>query len=154
MIQPSLIIAAGLYTNRFNGLRTAFNKTEAPSSDFAPLIGFSVGVLGLVAMILFVRRMYRGKTDKPTARRPSRLLSLSLKQMGISFADRVLMRIIANKIGLKHPTIMLMSPDLLERHAGGFLDEIGERNPLRDYARTRLGEIAKQAFAEPAPPQP
>ncbi|MFH1416676.1 MAG: hypothetical protein ABII12_00095 [Planctomycetota bacterium] len=149
MIQPFLIVAAGLYSNRFNGLRTAFNKTESNSSDLAPLLGFIAGVLGLVAMILVVRRICRGKTDKPTARRPSKLFTVSLKQMGVSFSDRILMRIIASKTGLKHPTLMLLSPELLERHAGGFVDEIGERNPLREYARTRLDGIASKAFATP-----
>ncbi len=155
MIDLTQLLAQGVYHDRLRGMRGAFNPGRPEPMDMTPLFVFLAAILATIVTILLVRRFRLRKSGAVASNRPMRFFSRVLKQLGIGLADRVLMRTVARSSGLQQPTVLLFSPELLNRHANPWLESV-TIIAIRDYAKTRIAFIAAKLFppAESAEAQP
>ncbi len=65
--------------------------------------------------------------------------------------DRLLLRHIAARMGLRQPTIMLFSEELFERYTHEWLEAV-PFDALRNKAEARLRHVATLAFGESSGP--
>ncbi len=133
------------YAERVRGLRSAFQPIEAEPPDVQKILNFCMIGLAALAALLISRGIWQRRSGKNAARNPMWLFSHVLKQLGIGYSDRFLLKSAARSTSLKQPTLMLFSPALLERYAGLWADSIPVR-PVRERVRTRLIAIAEKAF--------
>lgn len=150
MTSAALILAQSTYQNRFNGLRNAFVPDQSGSTDLFWIFVFFGAIITPIIVIAIVRKM-KSPGGSLTARRPMRLFSRSMREMGVRFADRLLMRHIASRSRLRQPTVMLFSEELFERFTHKWLETL-PLDVLREKAEARLGHVAMQAFGETSRP--
>jgi hypothetical protein len=154
MTYPHAILAQVDYTMRLQGLKNAFHPNENEPPDLISFFGFAVAVIATVGTFMLVRAIWRRKSGVGVSSRPFRLFTLALKKLGVRLPDRILLRLAARQCGLRHPVLILFSPELLERYAGEWADSIALR-PLQAYARRRVDALTGVAFtAEPATDAP
>ncbi len=145
MIQLLPILAQVDYATRVRGLRGAFQPNRAEPPELGNILIF-LGLLVTAAIAYLIgRRIWRRKTGKLPSQRPAKLFSGALKKLGARLPDRILLRMAARNSHLPHPTLMLFSPELLERYAGRWADSIAVK-PLREYTRKRFNALAERAF--------
>ncbi len=148
------ILAQVDYTLRMKGLKSAFHPNENEPPDLMSFFGFVAVVIAIIATFLVARAIWRRKSGVGGPSRPFRLFTHALKKLGVRLPDRILLRMAARQCGLRHPVIILFSPELLERHAGDWADSISLK-PLQAHARRRVDALAEVAFTtEPAADAP
>ncbi len=153
-VQLGLLTAALLGQDasqeRWEGVQNAFrNSLDRGQGEYSALVtaGYFIAGLFAVSLIayLLVRRTQRSEGER-TARPPLRFFGTLLAQLGVSWPDRFLLRLVARNAGLPNPSVMLLSPDILERHAGEWVDGLGVPF-VRSYLRNRLDQLRLKAFS-------
>ncbi len=148
------ILAQVDYTMRMKGLKSAFQPNENEPPDLTSFLGFVAAVIALITAFMLARAIWRRKSGSGGSSRPFRLFTHTLKKLGVRLPDRILLRMAARQCGLRHPVLILFSPELLERYAGEWADSISLK-PLQAHARRRVDALAEVAFAtEPAAEAP
>ncbi len=147
MIQLAAIFAQADYAKRLRGLSGAFQSNEGGPSELRQILGFFAMVAAIIVGMLLARAIWRRRGDKCVGQKPAKLFAYILKQLGIRLPDRVLLRCAARNCDLKHPAMMLMSPQLLERSAGRWADSITVK-PVREHVRRRIAALADKAFPQ------
>ncbi len=145
MNQFVAILAQVDYSMRLKGLSRGFQATKGEPPEINKILVFFAMVLAMVAAVVIVRAIWRRKTNKRNAQKPTRLFSHVLKHLGVRLRDRILLRIAARNCDLEQPTVMLFSPELLEQYAGRWADAIVVK-PLREHARKRVDALARRVF--------
>ena len=139
------ILAQVDYSMRLKGLSRGFQPTKGEPPEVNKILVFLATVLAMVAAVVIVRAIWRRKTNKRSAQKPTKLFSHVLKHLGVRLPDRILLRIAARNYALEQPALMLFSPELLERYAGRWADAIVVK-PLRVHARKRVDALARKVF--------
>ncbi|HVP09890.1 MAG TPA: hypothetical protein VMV94_01740 [Phycisphaerae bacterium] len=129
----------------FENLQSAMHPNQVGPPAVMLVLGFVAGIIALLLVLAIIKSRRQTQDSVSRTSRPMRLFSKALKNMGISFPDRVLMRIVARRARVAQPAIMLFSPDLLERYSAVWIDSLGFR-PLRARIRARLKAVAAKAF--------
>jgi hypothetical protein len=70
-----------------------------------------------------------------------------LKELGVGWLDRTLLRLAARRSELPQPTVMLFTPELWQKYAGGWAKSIGIP-PIRSYVLNRVRAVTQKAFPE------
>ncbi|HKQ48230.1 MAG TPA: hypothetical protein VJZ71_09195 [Phycisphaerae bacterium] len=99
-----------------------------------------------VLMLLIAWRTHRNAGQSPHVS-PARFFAKALREIGLSFVDRALLRWIARRRALDQPIVLLFSPALLDQQASSCIDRLSAA-PLRRYARQRLDVVMGQVFVE------
>jgi hypothetical protein len=77
--------------------------------------GVLAGFVGLIAALVIVHwRQQRKERIKPIVEDPDLLFDTLLAQLGLEDDDKQLLRQMASQARLKHPTVCLLSPGLLD----------------------------------------
>lgn len=124
------------------------STADQKQRDLATVLLFAAA---LILLLLLISRIHNRVVTPQTPGRPWRVFRCLLKQHGLCLSDRLLLCAIACSRQIKHPTVLLLSPDLFTRHARQWLAESG-LVPLWPGAQERLTRIAQQVFGEPAGP--
>jgi hypothetical protein len=150
MTPSALILAQGTAPRR--GLQSLFENVQSamhPSQVGPPVVllvlGFVAGIIALLLVLAIIKSRRQAQDVTSRSCRPMRLFNRALKGMGVSLPDRILMRVIARKSRVAQPAILLFSPALLQRHAGGWIDSLSFP-PLRERVRSRVRAVAAKAF--------
>lgn len=136
------------HSNPAHRLREAFRNYRAnpEESPFASLQSLLV-VMGIVLLVLFAAtRIIRQKSRPVAARNPRRLFSTLLQQLGATYTDRLLMHQAAHHAQLAQPAMMLLSPELFQRYAINWADQL-RIGFFRQRVHARFEAIAARAFA-------
>lgn len=147
MILLTTILAQGRLSRRLQGLESAFKPSETETTDWGTPLLLVAAIIGIVLVMLVSQRIRRRQAGELFANQPYRLFSHVLKELGVGFGDRLLMRRAARKCGLRQPAVMLFNPDLMERTIGRWADTISV-SPLRTHVRQRLEAVIALAFAK------
>jgi hypothetical protein len=128
-----------------NAFRNALPRERGEPSVWAAA-GMFVAILLAVILVLYViaRLLQPGSGDNGT-RSPMRFFVYALKQLGIGWTDRLLLRMAARQSGLAQPTVLLFTPELWRRHAGQWAESLAFA-PLRLMARERFRALAEKVF--------
>jgi hypothetical protein len=149
MTLPVVIIAQATSVDRFqsflDGLQTAMHPNEVGPPAIMMTLAFVTAVVAVILLLALLHQRRQRAEASPLAGRPMRLFSQALKHLDVSLADRLLMRFVARKSQLPHPTVMLLSPALLERYTATCVDAL-PLSTLRRHLRTRLKTVAAKAF--------
>jgi hypothetical protein len=73
-----------------------------------------------------------------------------MKQIGLPFADRLLLRQIARHAQLDNPTLMLLSPQLMARYAHRWAHLITAER-LKKAGLSKTDAICRRLFGQPLP---
>lgn len=134
----------------WEGVQKAFRNTlptEQGELSMWAAAGWFVAVLLVVVLALYaVARLAQWGRKEDERRSPLRLFGYVLKQLGVGWRDRLLMRMAARQIGLPHPAVMLFTPELWQKYAGRWADQVSFP-PLRAHARDRARAVMEKAFA-------
>lgn len=76
---------------------------------------------------------------------PRRLFQHAARSVGISRLDRFLLLRAAGAGRLEHPTVMLITPELFETHAGEWADQFPIKT-IRRYLRGRVNLVKSSLF--------
>ena len=82
---------------------------------------------------------------------PRRLFQQAAKSVGISRLNRFLLLRAAYASRLEHPTVMLITPQLMETHAGEWADHFPIAS-LRRFLRSRVNQVAATLFGPAGAP--
>ena len=105
-----------------------------------------------IALVYFLRRMRTGMRQSSSIQ-ATRLFTHCLHRLGLRLTDRVLLRLAARRCALRQPTVMLFSPELLERHAGKWAAELPIVS-LRPWAMLRIQALTTALFGNAPARQP
>ncbi len=97
-----------------------------------------------IAFVYFLRHMRTGMRRSPSIQ-ATRLFTHCLRRLDLRLTDRVLLRLAARRCALRQPTVMLFSPELLERHAGEWAAELPIVS-LRPWATRRIQALTTVLF--------
>lgn len=139
------ILAQAKFSRRMKGLEAAFKQANTEKPDQSIIFILIAVILAVVVALLVARRLRRRKTGEMFANRPYKLFTWSLKRLGIGWLDRVLLRHAARQCGLRQPTVMLFSEELLQRTVGQWIDRINF-TPFRNHARSRYEVLQDKIF--------
>ncbi|GJQ27180.1 MAG: hypothetical protein HBSAPP02_22120 [Phycisphaerae bacterium] len=145
------LLAQRAYPERTLRIQEAFRSYHADPKDSAfSSVGNLLLILGIILAVLVVAaRIVRQNNQPVAARKPRRFFSYMLKQLGATYTDRLLMHQAAHHAQLAQPAMMLLSPELFQRYALNWADQLRLRF-FRQRVRARFETIAARAFA-PAP---
>ncbi|MFQ5429327.1 MAG: hypothetical protein ACE5E1_03360 [Phycisphaerae bacterium] len=149
MISPAVFLAQSPYETRLRGLRGAFDNRQNDPVDVQMIVVY-LAVLGalILALVLYQRLRIR-REDKRTPRHPMKLFNRVLRELGVGFVDRLLMRSLARSLPMEQPTTVLFNRSLFDQYRDRWLKSIG-LVPLQAHAQRRLFAVAEKAF----PPEP
>ena len=110
---------------------------------------FLVIVLGSIALAVVVETVRRLQPMKGRAvgLPPRRLFQQAAKSLGIGRVNRFLLLRAAYAGRLEHPTVMFITPQLMERHAGEWADQFPIAS-LRRFLRARVNQVATALFGK------
>lgn len=118
----------------------------ARPSHMGTLLLIVLGGVLLAVIVETVRRLgpLRGRVLGMPSRR---LFQQTARSVGIGRLDRFLLLRAACASRLEHPTVMLMTPQLMEAHAGEWADQFPITS-LRRFLRARVNQVAAGLFGE------
>lgn len=151
MIQFFPILAQTQYRNRLKGLRSAFNKTEAETTDIQSIVIFFAILAAVIIVVSVAHRLRQSRGGRAASGHPGRLFNQVMKKLGVAFVDRLMMRFMVGRCDLEQPTVLFFNRKLLDRQAGQWVDSISVK-PLQDYCRARLAAVTELAFGADDPP--
>lgn len=144
----SLVLAQGDQTAPWEGVRGAFQHT-LPRADgqvsgvYAAFV--FIGTLLAVILLLFLAmRIFQRERAAQAMRLPHRFMAHALGEMGVGWTDRFWLLRAARHSALAQPAIMLLSPELFEKYAGGYCH--GLHPACRKYLQRRLAAVSAIAF--------
>ncbi len=129
----------------FDGLHTALRPNTVGPPAIMLILGFVAGIVALLLVLAVLKTRRAANPSDSADGRPMRLFSQAMRRLGIGWPDRLLMRVIVRRARLPHPTVLLLSPPMLERHAVRWADSLSI-TPLRNHVRGRLKAISQKAF--------
>lgn len=129
----------------FQSLQSALHPDRLGSPGVLLTVGFVGGIIALLLGLAFLRSRRQEAIATPSAGRPTRLLARTLREMGVGLHDRLLMRVIAAKVRLRQPAVMLFSPVLFDQHTLPWANNLKVAF-LRRLVRARLKIVAAKAF--------
>ncbi|QDV91709.1 hypothetical protein RAS2_28130 [Phycisphaerae bacterium RAS2] len=149
-LQASLL-AQRAYPERTLRLQEAFRGYRAaPQDSVFSSVGNLLLILGIVlAVLIVVAKIVRRNSRPVAARNPRRFFSTTLKRLGATYTDRLLMHQAAHQAQLAQPAMMLLSPELFQRYALDWADQL-RLGFFRRRVRARFQAIADRAFAAAA----
>jgi hypothetical protein len=129
----------------FENLQSAMHPSQVGPSWILTVLGLVAGLVCVLLILAIIKSRKQAQDGSIRSCRPRRLFNQALKSLGIGLPDRIMMRMIARKARIPQPTVMLLSPALLQRHAATWLNSI-TIPMLRRRARARLRTVAARAF--------
>jgi hypothetical protein len=129
----------------FDGLHTALRPDSVGPPAIMLVLGFVGGIVALLLIMAIVKSRRADAALTTSHGHPMKLFSQALRQLGINWRDRMLMRAVARRARLPHPTVLLLNPPLLQRHATRWTESVSV-GPLRDHFRGRLDGVTKRVF--------
>lgn len=149
MIPLSAILAQTRLTQRLKSLEDAFKQANTAPPDWGTIAVLITVLAAVIFALVLTRRIRQRQSGELFAKRPYKLFAYALRELGVRYSDRVLARMAARSCGLRQPTVMLFSPDLMESTIGHWANSLA-LGPLRRHARERFNVIAAKAFPQPA----
>ena len=104
-----------------------------------------LGGLALLAVVISVMKNLRPVRTRVLAAPPRRLFQQAAKSLGIGALNRFLLLRAAYASRLEHPTVMLITPELMESHAGEWADHFPITS-LRRFLRSRVNQVSAALF--------
>lgn len=142
-----LLLLADTGSDSARKLQDAFrNQRPGEVSPFETTAQFLIVLVLVMAALFIVIKLTQRRSMPAAARNPRRFFSQMLKKLGAGWLDRIILHRVARHAGIAHPAMMLISPELLEKHAGSWADRISVPF-IRDSIRQRITRIANRAFA-------
>jgi len=135
---------------------TPAERLEAISKGFSPdaastgktLLGLALLLLGIAGVFLLALALHRRiSRQRLPHRRPYRLLWDLTGHLGLPLRHRLLLLLIARKVGLHNPTVMVLSPALFELYTAEWLSRSLVPTLMLD-PRTTLSAISARLFAD------
>ena len=137
-------IAAPL--ERVHGIRDRFAAGGSTTDVMQVLVLLAVGLLLLyLATVLWQHRRRRQINN------PRRLFCEVLRQLPLSVTQRDLLRRISRELGLDHPAVLVLSPQVFRSHANRWMSASRSVNQV---TRQRLDELAQALFPRTDAPTP
>ncbi len=142
------LLAQRAYPERTLRLQEAFRGyREAPQDSVFSSVGNLLLILGIVlAALILVAKIIKRNSRPVAARNPRRFFSSMLRRLGASYTDRLLMHQAAHHAQLAQPAMLLLSPELFQRYALDWADQL-RFGFFRRRVRARFEAIADRAFA-------
>ena len=110
-----------------------------------------LAILGaLLLVLLLIANASASRSGRPTGGNANRLFRDLLGALSLPFSDKLLLRRVARRLGLANPTVMLLSPTLLGRHAYRWADLTGGE-PSRRAGLARLDALCRRLFDQSLP---
>lgn len=133
-----------------------YMRWEATEGRGTPLqifeqLAWVAGAILLLLGLLYVCGLLQSRRAEPVARQPYRLFRRTMAASGLGLVDRMLLRMIVRANALPHPTILLLSPQLLEECGRVWAGRV-RLPPVRSAAWQRLSEIARNLYGQPLAP--
>lgn len=147
MTQLLNILAQQPVLDRLEGLRHGFNTKQTIGADFRGFLWFAVGVALVLLILIFWNQWRQRRALNAVGTHPMRLFARGLKVLGIGIVDRLVLEVVARRCGVPHPAAMLVSPTLLESHAGQWADGLTPTAVSR-FVRSRVDVLRDAAFAD------
>lgn len=150
MTPPAQILAQRPHSSQlqgfFDGLHTALRPDTVGPPAIMLVLGFVAGVVVLLLVMAMIKSRRDAGAQDSQHGHPMKLFCQALRSLGVSWSDRLLMRMIVRKARLQHPAMLLFSPPLLERHAARWTDSLSIA-AFRNHARGRLKIVAEKVFS-------
>lgn len=128
-----------------NAFRNALPRERGEPSVWTTAGTFVAVLLAVIFTLYLIARLLQRGTVDDSKRTPMRFFAFSLKQIGVGWLDRLLLRMAARHSGLPQPAVMLFTPELWRKHAGEWAEKLA-LPPLRLFARDRFRAVAEKAF--------
>ena len=129
-------IAAPL--ERVHGIRDRFATGGSTADVMQVLVLLAVGLL-LLYLVTVVLQHYRRRQIN----NPRKLFGEVLCQLPLSVAQRDLLRRIARELGLDHPAVLVLSPQVFRSYSNRWMSASRSANQV---TRQRLDELAQALF--------
>ncbi|HUW82778.1 MAG TPA: hypothetical protein VMZ31_08285 [Phycisphaerae bacterium] len=135
-------------SDRLDALREYFVKGD-PSSVWSGLPWLGAIAVALLALLWIAHVRWDG--PKRAARpHPHRVFRKLVKELGLPFSDRLLLRQIARHAQLDNPTLMLLSPQLMARYTHRWARLI-TADRLKRTGLSKTDAICRRLFDRPLP---
>jgi hypothetical protein len=142
------MLAQGDQIAPWEGVRGAFQHTlprpEGQVSGVYAAFVFIGTLLAVIALLFLAMRIFQRERAAQSRRLPHRFMAYALGQMGVGWMDRFWLLRAARHSALTQPAMMLLSPELFEKYAGGYCK--GLHPACRGYVRGRLAAVSAIAF--------
>ena len=135
-------------------LRDSMRK-EGQFADHGGMAGLGWVVAGaaLAVLLAWAVQRLRPTKHKVLGAPPKRLFLQAAKSLGIGYINRIVLLRAAYASRLDHPTLMLLTPHLMEEHAGEWADRFPVWS-LRRTLRARINQMSRDIFGDPQPETP
>lgn len=148
----TLMIAEAVLSDRarqfLEYMKWDFREGRGSSTEIGRQIAYVLAAFLVFLLVLYWLSVAQRRRTNPIARQPQKLFRAVLRDLGLSFSDRLLLQSVARTSGFKQPTAMLLSPELLERASRQWHDGVLLKS-VRSAAWRRLSAACRQIHGQP-----
>ncbi len=134
-------VAPAAPLDRIHGIRDRFSTGGSTQGFILVLLAMAGLFVLLYALARMLRRLRRRQTDNPR-----KLFHEVIRHLPLTIPQRELLRRIARDLGLEHPTVILLSPQIFHTHANQWMAATRNANAT---TRERLTALAQTLYARP-----
>jgi len=147
MTERACTLAIG-QSDRLDALREYFVKGD-PSSVW-PGLPWLGAVAAMLLALLWIAHVRWERPRRAARPHPHRLFGKLLRELGLPFSDRFLLRRIARHARLDNPSLILLSPQLMARYAHRWAGLIAA-DGLKRRGLSKTDAICRRLFDHPLP---
>lgn len=144
----SLTLGQGEPLSPWEGVRGAFQhtlpRTEGQASALSSALVFIAILLSILLLFLLAARIFRRGRSDQVKRPPHRFFAYIMARMGVGWTDRFWLLRAARHSELPQPAVMLLTPELFERHTRAYADAL--HMAFRGYVARRFTAVSAIAF--------
>ena len=125
-----------------------FREGRGSSSEIGRQILMVIAAFLVFVAILYWLSLAQKRRSNPVAHQPRKLFRYVLRGLELSLGDRILLQFVARASGLKQPTAILLSPELLERASRRWTGRVILQS-VRTASWARLSRVCERIHGRP-----
>lgn len=149
-MNPTTFLLAQRREAPIEELARAFREAAGSGSDILESVALLALVFAVIIACLYLAGVLQQRRAAPVGRQPGRLFRATLRELDLAWSDRIVLMFVARSAGLRHPTVMLLSPVLLERYVRAWSKRVSIPG-VRVAAWRRMSNVSVRLFGEALP---
>lgn len=125
-----------------------FREGRGSSTEIGRQIAMVVAAFLIFVVVLYSLSVAQRRRNHPVAHQPRKLFRTLLRTLDISLGDRILLQWVARSSGLRQPTAILLSPELLKLASRRWSERV-ILTSARTASWTRLSRVCEKIHGQP-----